>query len=165
MSESKVHMLKGIGKSKVNMPEGLKKKCHAAIHSATAAAAAAGAIPLPMSDAVPITAAQIGMIISLGKIFGISLSDAAAKSIANVALIRTAGVAFFRNIIKAIPGGQLFGSFIGAATAASLTEVLGWIIAEDFFRMYNGQEPENILEAADSLKGSFEGLRISKKEE
>lgn len=50
------------------------------IHSATASAAA-GAIPIPMSDAIPITAAQIGMIIALGKEFDITLSDAAAKSI------------------------------------------------------------------------------------
>ena len=39
-----------------------------------------------MSDAIPITAAQIGMIIKIGDLFDISLSEAAAKSIAGVAL-------------------------------------------------------------------------------
>ena len=68
-------------KSKVHMPKELEKKCHIAIHSATAASAAAGAIPIPMSDAIPITAAQIGMVIALGKAFDITLSEAAAKSI------------------------------------------------------------------------------------
>ena len=57
-----------MNKSKVRMPKELEKKCHIAIHTATTAAAAAGAIPIPMSDAIPITAAQIAMIISLGKI-------------------------------------------------------------------------------------------------
>lgn len=42
-----------MGKSKVHMPEELKKKCHAAIHSAAVAAGATGAIPIPMADAVP----------------------------------------------------------------------------------------------------------------
>ena len=52
-----------MSKSKVHMPKELERKCHRAIHSATVAAAAAGAIPIPMSDAVPITAAQIAMLL------------------------------------------------------------------------------------------------------
>lgn len=71
-------------KSKTHMPKELGKKCRVAIHSATTAAAAAGAIPIPMSDAVPITAAQIAMIVALGKVFDINLTQAAAKSIASV---------------------------------------------------------------------------------
>lgn len=68
-------------KSKTQMPKELEKKCHIIIHSATTASAAAGAIPIPMSDAVPITAAQIGMIISLGKVFGITVTQADRKSV------------------------------------------------------------------------------------
>ena len=71
---------------KTQMPKELEKKCHIIIHSATTATAAAGAIPIPMSDAVPITATQIGMIISLGKIFGITVTQATASSIAGVML-------------------------------------------------------------------------------
>ena len=56
-----------MGKSKVHMPKSLEKKCHAAIHSAATAAGAAGAIPIPLSDAVPITATQITMIIEIGR--------------------------------------------------------------------------------------------------
>ena len=52
-----------MNKSKVNMPKELKRKCNIIIHSATGASAVAGLIPIPMSDAIPITAAQIGMII------------------------------------------------------------------------------------------------------
>ena len=52
-----------MSKSKVHMPKEVERKCHIAIHTATTAAAAAGGIPIPMSDAVPITAAQIAMII------------------------------------------------------------------------------------------------------
>ena len=153
-----------MGKSKVQMPKELEKKCKIAIHTATTAAAAAGAIPIPMSDAIPITAAQIGMIVSVGKIFGITLSQAAAKSIAGVALTQQAGRALVANLLKAIPGaGTILGSVISASTAVALTEALGWIVADDFFRLYNGEEPENIVETAGDLKGAFEGLGMHHK--
>lgn len=152
-----------MSKSKVHMPKDMERKCHGAIHTATLAAAASGGIPLPMSDAVPITAAQITMIISLGKVFDLTLSQSAAKSIAVVALTQQAGRAIFTNILKAIPGaGTIAGSIIGAATAATLTEALGWIVADDFYRMANGQEPQNIAETAKDLQTAFDGLRISK---
>ena len=55
-----------MAKPKVTMPDDLKSKCAAVIHTATTAAAAAGIIPIPMADTIPITAAQITMIIGLG---------------------------------------------------------------------------------------------------
>ena len=51
---------------------------------------------------------------------------------------------------------------MGATTAATLTEALGWIVADDFYRMSKGEEPENIVETAGNLKQAFEGLRLSK---
>ncbi len=54
------------------------------------------------------------------------------------------------------------GGIIGASTAAALTELLGWIIADDFYRLSQGEEPENIVENASELKNAFEGLRMSK---
>lgn len=152
-------------KSKVHMPKELEKKCHAAIHSATAAAAAAGAIPIPMSDAIPITAAQISMVIALGKIFGITLSEAATKSILGVGVTQQAGRALAANLIKAVPGaGSIVGGVIGASTAALLTEALGWIVADDFYRMSQGEDPENIVENAKDLKEAFNGLNFHKQE-
>ena len=153
-----------MSKSKVYMPKELKKRCQLVIHSATAASAAAGAIPIPMSDAIPITAAQIGMIIALGKEFDITLSDAAAKSILGVGVTQQAGRAVASNLLKAVPGvGTVVGGFIGASTAAALTEALGWVIADDFYRMSQGENPENIVETAGELKSAFEGLRFSNK--
>lgn len=46
-----------MAKTKVTMPDDLKSKCAAVIHTATTAAAAAGIIPIPMADTIPITAA------------------------------------------------------------------------------------------------------------
>lgn len=150
-------------KSKVQMPRGLKKKCHIVIHEATVAAAAAGGIPIPMSDAIPISAAQITMIIRLGRVFDIALSEAAAKTIIGVTMAQQAGRAVFTNLLKAIPGGNIVGGVIGAATAALLTEALGWIVADDFYRMSRGEEPENIVETADELKDIFKDLEFPKR--
>ena len=152
-----------MGKSKAHMPKELEKKCHVAIHTATAAATAAGALPMPMSDAVPITAAQIAMIVALGRAFGITLSESAAKSLVSVGLTQQAGRAVASNLLKIVPGvGTVVGGIIGASTAAALTELLGWIIADDFYRLSQGEEPENIVENASELKNAFEGLRMSK---
>ncbi len=144
---------------KTRMPADIKRKCAVAIHTATAASAAAGAIPIPMSDAIPITGAQIAMIVALGKVFGVSLSQAAAKSIMTVTVAQSAGRAIFSNVLKVIPGA---GSVVGATTAAALTEGLGWLIADDFFRMSQGEEPENIVETTDSLRSAFDGLNFHK---
>lgn len=50
-------------KSKVKMPKDVEAKCHAAIHTATVAAGAAGAIPFTLADTIPITAAQVTMVV------------------------------------------------------------------------------------------------------
>ena len=150
-----------MSKSKVNMPKELKRKCNIIIHSATGASAVAGLIPIPMSDAIPITAAQIGMIIKIGDLFDISLSEAAAKSIAGVALTQQAGRSVASGLLKMIPGvGTLIGGIISGSTA--LTEFLGWVVADDFFRMSQGEDPENIVEVASELKGSFQDVRFKK---
>lgn len=122
-----------------------------------------GALPIPMSDAVPITAAQIAMIAALGRAFGITLSESAAKSLVSVGLTQQAGRAVASNLLKMVPGvGTVVGGIIGASTAAALTELLGWIIADDFYRLSQGVEPENVVENASELKNAFEGLRMSK---
>lgn len=152
-----------MSKSKVHMPKDLEKKCHIAIHAATTAAAAAGALPIPMADAIPITAAQIAMVVRLGKIFGISLSESTTKSILGVGITQSAGRTLAANLIKAVPGaGTVIGGVISASTAAALTEALGWIIADDFYRVSKGEDPENIIEATDTLKSAFSGLRMHK---
>lgn len=150
-----------MSKAKVRMPKELEKKCHAAIHSATAAAAAAGAIPIPMSDAVPISATQIGMIVALGKVFGMGVSQATAKSIACVTITQQAGRAIASSILKAIPGvGTILGGVIGASTAAALTEALGWLVADDFYRMSQGKEPKDIVESTGEIPPLFDDLRF-----
>lgn len=131
--------------SKTQMPWSLEKNCHAIIHSASAAAAAAGAIPLPVADAIPISAAQITMIIALGKNFGLTIGRSTAESIAGVGLAVHVGRFIFANGMKILPG---IGSIVGATTAAAITEALGWLVADDFYRISVGEKPDKIPQAA-----------------
>ncbi len=145
------------------MPPKIKRQCGIAIHAASIVAFGAGAVPLPLPDSVPICGAQTTMIVALGKVFDVSLSESAAKSIATIGLTRETGRKIVSKAIKIIPGvGQTAGTVICAATAAVLTELLGWIVADDFFRMYNGEQPENIVEATSDIKDLFGGINAKR---
>ena len=108
-----------------------KSKCHKIIHTAaaTASATAAGLAQIPGSDAIPITAIQVGMIISLGAVFGKEISKSVAKSILGGATAAIGGRTVSQFLVGWIPG---LGNAINAATAASITEALGWYVANDF---------------------------------
>lgn len=144
-----------MAKSKTNMPKDMKKKCHAAIHTATLAAGASGLIPIPVADTVPISTAQVAMIVALGKVFDITVSDSIAKAVASVGIAQGVGRTAVSSAFKAIPGiGTIAGMAIGSTTAAALTEALGWMVADDFYRISQGDEPQDILSAIDGLKSS-----------
>ncbi len=113
------------------MTDSQRTQCHAIIHTATAACAAVGGgmAQLPMADAVPITAAQVTMVISLGKVFDKALSESAAKAI----MAGVSGAAIGRLVSQTLVGWiPVIGNAINAATAASITEFLGWKVAEKF---------------------------------
>ncbi len=103
--------------------------CNVAIHTASAAAGAAGVIPIPVADAVPITGAQVTMAIALGKIFDQKLTDTAAKGLISAAASTLVG----RSLIKLIP---VAGWIASAAIAAGVTEAIGWSLAVDFAKGY-----------------------------
>lgn len=106
-------------------------RCHAIIHSASLSAGAVGAglAQLPCSDNAVITPIQLSMTIALGRVFGIELNDTAAKA----AIYSTAGAAVGRAAAQVLAGWiPGIGNVINACTAASVTETLGWLIAEDF---------------------------------
>jgi uncharacterized protein (DUF697 family) len=96
------------------------------------------------------------MIIALGKIFGMSIERSAAASIIKIGLAVTAGrqvaTTLGKVVGKLIPGVNIAVSAASAATAAVITEGLGWLVAEDFYRMSIGQEPEGLVDAAGSIQ-------------
>ncbi len=113
------------------MTEQQKGKCHAIIHSASVAAGGVGAgmAQIPGSDNAVITPIQLAMTIKLGSVFDITLTESAATAaIASVAGA-TVGRAASQFLVGWIPG---VGNAINAATAASITEGLGWMLADQF---------------------------------
>lgn len=110
-------------------------RCHAIIHTAAGASAAGGVIPIPVADALPISAAQVTMVILLGKVFDQEISGSAAKAAISAAAATFAG----RTLVKLIP---IVGWGISAAVAASVTEAIGWTVAVDFAKVANAKEIE-----------------------
>ena len=104
---------------------------NAAIHTASAAAAAVGAglAQLPGSDSVPIIAIQTTMVIAIGKAFGKTLDETAAKAAIGTGTATLVGRGISQFLLGWIPG---VGNALNATTAAGVTEALGWAIATDF---------------------------------
>lgn len=113
------------------------KKCSMIIHGASLACSAAGAIPIPIADAIPISAGQISMVIALGKVFHRDISSSAANAIIAACASSLVG----RSFVKMIP---VVGWGISAAVAAGITEALGWTVTVDFAKQE--KNPEIIVE-------------------
>jgi uncharacterized protein (DUF697 family) len=110
-----------------------------AIHSAASAAFAAGAIPLPFSDALVITPVQVGLIASLAIIYG-EPAEALKTAFAPL-LLQEVGVLTVAGLSKWIPG---LGSLIQAAVASALTEALGHLVHEYLVRRAKARHAGNV---------------------
>lgn len=121
---------------KMNMPEDMKKKCHTIIHSAATAAGAAGAglAQAIGSDNLVIMPVQVTMITTMGKkVFDLDITEAAAKSIIASAGASLTGRTASQFLVGWIP---VIGNVINTATAAGITELIGWIAANDFYNRW-----------------------------
>ncbi len=113
------------------MTDTQKAKCHAIIHSASASAAAVGAglAQIPCSDNAVITPIQLTMTISLGRVFGLELTESAARAAVASVAAATVGRTVSQILIGWIP---IAGNLVNAGTAATVTEAIGWLLAEEF---------------------------------
>ncbi len=105
-------------------------KAHLVVATATAGAAATGAIPIPFSDAAILIPEQIGMLASITAVFGLPIE----KSVISTVVSSTIGAAgatvlgktIVTGILKCIPGaGSVVGGVISGSVAATLTAALG----------------------------------------
>ena len=146
-------------KFKSTMPNNQLKKCHAIIHSVSLAAGTFGAVPIPIADTIPISTTQVGMIILLGKVFDLTISRAIAEAIAGVSLAAAGGRFIASNILKAIPIVNVTVTpIVGASTAVTITETMGWIVADDFYRISVGENPEKIGKAAGDIYSCYKKI-------
>ena len=113
------------------MTDTQKAKCHAIIHRASASAAAVGAglAQIPCSDNAVITPIQLTMTISLGRVFGLELTESAARAAVASVAAATVGRTVSQILIGWIP---IAGNLVNAGTAATVTEAIGWLLAEEF---------------------------------
>ncbi|MEA5093197.1 hypothetical protein SDC9_22251 [bioreactor metagenome] len=116
--------------------------CRGIIHSASVAAgaAAAGLAQIPLSDTAVITPIQITMVISLSQVFDVRLGEGAAKSLVTGFSASICGRAISQLLLGWIPG---VGNFLNSATAAALTETIGWAAAEHFCGIYCEESNKN----------------------
>ena len=107
-----------------------KKAAHKVVMSAAVAAGAAGAIPIPIADAMVLVPIQVGMLAGISATFGIDLSKAFLGTLVS-SMVGSAGAMFIgraivTNLLKLIPGvGTAVGGTIAGATAVGLTTGLG----------------------------------------
>ncbi|MGN8485312.1 YcjF family protein [Helicobacter pylori] len=118
------------------------EKCKTIIHVASGLAGTAGAIPIPFSDALAIAPIQAGMIYKMNDAFGMDLEESVAASLITGLLGVTAigqGARAFVNMIKFVPG---LGSVAGGATAAVITEGVGFAYLKVLEKCFNDEMGE-----------------------
>jgi uncharacterized protein (DUF697 family) len=115
------------------MTETQRTKCSTIIHMTAAASAGVGGglAQLPLSDSAVITPMQIAMAMALAEIFDIKLEKSAAAAAIGAATTSTIGRVTSQLLVGWIPG---LGNMVNAGTALTLTEALGWKLAEEFDR-------------------------------
>lgn len=113
------------------MTAGQRTDCRFIIHGAAAAATGVGAglAQLPGADSALLIPIQIGMVVALGKVFGVHITDSAAKGVVLSMAATYGGRLVSQWLVGWIPG---IGNAINAGTAAALTEWMGWAVAEKY---------------------------------
>ncbi len=108
-------------------------RCHAIIHTTSAAGAAVGfgLAQIPLSDTAVITPLQVTMTVLLGRVFGIELTRTAAEATLVSAAAAMVGRAASQVLLGWIPG---FGNAINGITALTISEGIGWFLVDQFSR-------------------------------
>lgn len=92
------------------------------ILGAGASAAAIGAVPIPGSDFVPLTALQVSLMLKLSTLYGKPISKDNAKELIIATIVGNIGKTLFRQVVKVVPGA---GMVVGASVAGGMTVALG----------------------------------------
>lgn len=151
-------------KKEIKISKEEMKKCQVVIHSASVAAAAAALAPIPVADAVPITAAQVGMIIGLGKVFDIDINDSVSKAILGCGVAQNVGRTIAASLLKMIPGANIVvAPIVNPTVASAITEGMGWLIADDFYKMSINEKPVNIISKIPNFESLFNNSKIKTK--
>ncbi len=130
------------------------------IHVAAGAAGGVGLIPIPFSDALAIAPIQAGMIYKMNDAFGVKMKDSVATSLITGLLGVTAVAQVGRTLVNGflIP---VVGSVAGGATAAVITEGIGFAYLKVLEKCFNDETGEVKLPAMDTIKSLFKESYLS----
>lgn len=133
---------------KINLPPEKMKQCHAIIHAAAVICGGVGTglAQLPCADNAAIVPIQITMIVGLGKVFDLNITESVAKSIVASAGATIAGRTASQVLVGWIP---VIGNAINTATAAGVTETIGWLAVNNFYNRW----------IEDKNKGRLDGMK------
>ncbi|EMH11907.1 hypothetical protein HMPREF1410_00055 [Helicobacter pylori GAM249T] len=113
------------------------------IHVASGLAGAAGLIPIPFSDALAIAPIQTGMIYKMNDAFGMDLDKSVGASLVagllSVTAVAQVGRTLVSGFLKFIP---VVGSVAGGATAAVITEGIGFAYLKVLEKCFNDETGE-----------------------
>ena len=96
-----------------------------AIGVAVAAAATAGATPIPFSDAAILVPIQLTMMASISHIYDVRIDKATTAALAATTAATAGGRSLAAGLIKLVPG---FGSVVGGAIAAGVASGITWAV-------------------------------------
>ncbi|WRC32495.1 50S ribosome-binding GTPase [Helicobacter pylori] len=132
------------------------------IHVAAGVAGAVGLIPIPFSDALAIAPIQAGMIYKMNDAFGVKMKDFVAASLITgllgVTAVAQVGRTLVSGFLKFIP---VVGSVAGGATAAVITEGIGFAYLKALETCFNDEIGEVKLPAMDTIKSLFKESYLS----
>ncbi len=132
------------------------------IHVASGAAGTAGLIPIPFSDALAIAPIQAGMIYKMNDAFGVKIKDSVAASLITgllgVTAVAQVGRTLVNGFLKFIP---IVGSVAGSATAAIITEGIGFAYLKVLKTCFNDNTGEVKLPAVDTIIPLFKESYLS----
>ncbi len=113
------------------------------IHVASGLAGTAGASPIPFSDALAIAPIQAGMIHKMNDAFGMDLDKSVGASLVagllSVTAVAQVGRTLVNGFLKFIP---VVGSVAGGATAAVITEGIGFAYLKMLEKCFNDETGE-----------------------
>ncbi len=113
------------------------------IHLASGAAGGVGLIPIPFSDAFAIAPIQAGMIYKMNDAFGMDLDKSVGASLVagllSVTAVAQVGRTLVNGFLKFIP---VVGSVAGIATAAVITEGIGFAYLKVLEKCFNDETGE-----------------------
>ncbi|WP_075711408.1 YcjF family protein [Helicobacter pylori] len=132
------------------------------IHLASVAATGVGLIPIPFSDALAIAPIQAGMIYKMNDAFGVKMKDSVATSLITgllgVTTVAQVGRTLVNGFLKFIP---VVGSVAGGATAAIITEGIGFAYLKALEKCFNDEIGEVKLPVMDTIIPLFKESYLS----